>query len=78
MATVDEKTARLNSAHNKMEAFLAAGGKLGSPQSIPVGLEFVNAFADLAKEFGYNLLKEDEGKATAHSQPRYNTPQKKV
>ena len=57
MATIQEKTARLASAQQKVDAFIAAGGDLKSPAAAPIGLEFVNAFAVLAKEFGYDVLK---------------------
>jgi hypothetical protein len=40
-----------------VEEFVAAGGDLTSKEAVPVGIEFVQAFADLAKEFGYNILK---------------------
>lgn len=57
MATVQEKTARLEQARKEVEAFVAAGGDLQSPDAVPVGMEFVQAFADLAKDFGYEILK---------------------
>jgi hypothetical protein len=57
MATIPEKTARLEAARQKVEAFVAAGGDLKSADAVPVGLELVNAFADLAKDFGYEILK---------------------
>lgn len=57
MATIQEKTARLEAARKKVEAFIAAGGDLKSPAAVPVGMELLKAFADLAKEFGYEILK---------------------
>jgi hypothetical protein len=57
MATIPEKTARLEAARKNVEAFVAKGGDLKSPAAVPVGLELVNAFADLAKDFGYEILK---------------------
>jgi hypothetical protein len=57
MATIQEKSARLEAARKKVEDFVAAGGDLKSKEAVPVGMEFVNAFADLAKEFGYEILK---------------------
>jgi hypothetical protein len=57
MATTEEKTARLATARKKLEAFVAAGGDLKSYEAVPAGMEFVNAFADLAKDFGYEILK---------------------
>jgi hypothetical protein len=57
MATIQEKTARLEAARKNVEAFVAKGGELASKEGFPVGLEFVEAFADVAKEFGYEILK---------------------
>jgi len=57
MATIQEKTARLEAARQKVEAFVAAGGDLKSREAAPVGLELVNACADLAKDFGHEILK---------------------
>ncbi|MGC0777465.1 MAG: hypothetical protein WCD68_09685 [Candidatus Acidiferrum sp.] len=57
MAKILEKTARLETARKSVEAFVAAGGDLKSKEAVPVGLELVNALADLAKEFGYEILK---------------------
>ena len=57
MATIQEKTARLETARKNVEAFVGAGGDLKSKEAVPVGLELVNAFADLAKDFGYEILK---------------------
>ncbi len=57
MPTIQEKTARLEAARRKVEEFVAAGGDLKSPAAVPVGMKFVKAFADYAKEFGYEILK---------------------
>jgi hypothetical protein len=57
MVTIQEKTARLEAARKKVEEFVAAGGDLKSKEAVPVGLELVNAFADLAKDFGHEILK---------------------
>ena len=57
MATIQEKNARLKVAREKVEAFVAGGGDLASKAGMPLGLEFVQAFADVAKEFGYDILK---------------------
>ncbi len=57
MATIQEKTARLEAARKSVEAFVAEGGDLASKEAVPVGMEFVQAFADVAKEFGYDILK---------------------
>ena len=57
MATIQEKMARLEAAKQKVEAIVATGGDLKSAAAIPTGLEFVNAFADIARDFGYEILK---------------------
>jgi hypothetical protein len=57
MATIKEKTARLEAARKKVEEFVAAGGDLQSKEAVPVGMELVEACADLAKDFGYEILK---------------------
>ncbi len=57
MATMQEKSDRLKAARERLEAFVSAGGDLKSYEAIPAGMEFVNAFADLAKDFGYEILK---------------------
>jgi hypothetical protein len=57
MPTVAEKSARLKIARLKVEEFVAGGGDLGSKEGLPVGIEFVQAFADVAKDFGYDILK---------------------
>jgi hypothetical protein len=57
MATIQEKTARLEAARKKVEAFVSAGGDLKSPEAVPVGLEIVNACADIAKDFGYEIIR---------------------
>ncbi len=57
MPTLEEKTARLEAARQKVDEFVANGGDLGSKAAVPVGLEFVHAFADVAKEFDYEILR---------------------
>jgi hypothetical protein len=57
MPTIKEKTARLEAARKNVETFVANGGELASKDGLPLGLEFVEAFADVAKEFGYSILK---------------------
>lgn len=52
---VRAKLERLEVARQKAEAFVAAGGDLKSREAEPVGLELVNAFADLARDFGYEI-----------------------
>ncbi len=54
---IQQKTARLKGVLLKVEAFVTAGGDLKSPTAIPDGMDLVNAFAELAEEFGYEILK---------------------
>lgn len=54
---IERKTKRLEAARLKVEEFVAAGGDLNSKAAVPLGLEAVTAFAELAKEFGYEILK---------------------
>jgi len=49
------KMARLEAARKKTEAFVVAGGDLKSKEAVPLGLELVNAFEDLARDFGYEI-----------------------
>jgi hypothetical protein len=58
MATLAEKNGRLEAARQKVDEFVAAGGDPGSSAAMPVQLEFVYAFADIAKEYGYDILKQ--------------------
>jgi hypothetical protein len=55
--TIEEKTARLESAQKKVQQFTESGGDLKSPDAVSLGVEFVQAYDDLAKEFGYQILK---------------------
>ncbi len=63
--TVEEKTARLQSVTEKVQQFLNGGGDLKSPESVPLGLEFIHAYDDLAKEFGYQVLERAVNKVEA-------------
>jgi hypothetical protein len=65
--TIEEKTARLESAKEKIKHFVDSGGDLKSPEAVPLGLEFIQAYDDLAKEFGYEVLKPIEREETAES-----------
>jgi len=61
--SVEEKSARLESARAKLEKFQNDGGDLKSPEAAPLGIEFLHAFADLAKEVGLDsqkLVQEEE------------------
>jgi hypothetical protein len=55
-AIIQQKTARLAAVLQKVEAFVAAGGDLKSPAAFLDGWELVDAFAELAGEFGYEVL----------------------
>jgi hypothetical protein len=58
-ATIQEKTARLEAARKKVEAFAAAGGDLKSADAVPLGIEFMDACADLAEDFGYEIIERE-------------------
>ena len=66
--TIEEKTARLESAKEKVKQFVDSGGDLKSPEALPLGVEFIEAYDDLAKEFGYEILKPIEKEETTESQ----------
>ncbi len=55
--TIQEKTERLEVARRKVQDFVDQGGNLKSPEALPLGLELVRAFDDLAKEFGEGILR---------------------
>lgn len=57
MATIQEKTERLTVAREKVEAFIAAGGDIKSPEAAPLGMELVVAANEVGKELGYNILQ---------------------
>ena len=57
MAAINEKTERLRVAREKVEAFIAAGGDLKSPEAVPLGMELVLAANEVGIELGYNILK---------------------
>lgn len=42
-----------------MEAFAAAGGDLKSADAVPLGIEFMDACADLAEDFGYEIIERE-------------------
>src|SRR3954471_14536626 len=46
---IRQKTARLESARVKIQQFVANGGDLQSSAAVPLGLELIEAFSDLAK-----------------------------
>jgi len=49
------KLKRLEAARQKAEEFVAVGSDLKSKEAAPLVLELVTAFADLAKDFGYEI-----------------------
>jgi len=55
-AIIQQKTARLEAVRQKIEALVAAGGDLKSPAAFLDGWELVDAFAELAEEFNYEIL----------------------
>ena len=55
MASIEEKAVRLAMAQQKVEALIKARSDLKSPRAFGVGSELVNAFADIAKEFGFEI-----------------------
>ena len=57
MATIRQKVRRAEAATQRVEAFVAAGGVLKSAAAVPVAMEFMSAFAEVAKEFGYEIPK---------------------
>src|SRR5712692_552977 len=55
-AIIEQKKARLAAVLQKVEAFAAAGGDLKSPAAFLDGWELVDAFAELAEQFHYEVL----------------------
>jgi hypothetical protein len=55
--SVQGKSNRLETARAKLQQFVDGGGDLKSPQASPLGIEFLYAYDDLAREFGYEILK---------------------
>ena len=60
MPSTRAKTARLQQATANAQAFLDAGGDLKSAATVPIGLELIHAYDELAKEFGEPILKSVE------------------
>ena len=56
-AAIHQKAARLEAARTKLQQFMDGGGNLKSPEAAPLGVEFLHAYDDLAREFGYEILK---------------------
>jgi hypothetical protein len=57
VATIRQRLKHAEAALQRVEAFVAAGGDLKSQAATPVWLEFLSAFADVAKQFGYDIAK---------------------
>jgi len=55
-AIIQQKRERLDAALRKVEALVAGGGDLKSPAAFLDGWELVDAFAELAAEFDYEVL----------------------
>jgi DNA-directed RNA polymerase subunit RPC12/RpoP len=55
-----QKTARLEAAGRRAEAFVATGGDLKSPEAGPLGVELAEALNEVGKELGYEILKKIE------------------
>jgi hypothetical protein len=63
MPTTLEKLARLEDVRAMVESFLERGGDLKSREAVPLGMEFVHAFDDLAREFGQLIFMPLDKKA---------------
>lgn len=57
MATLRQTFKRAATALERVESFVAAGGDLKSEAATTVGLDFMSSFADVAKQFGYQVPK---------------------
>jgi hypothetical protein len=62
--TIQEKTTRLAAAREKVRRFVDGGGDLKSAEAVPVGMEFIEAFAELAKEFGPEVDETSDSQNT--------------
>jgi hypothetical protein len=65
--TIETKTARLESVKKKVKQFVDSGGDLKSSEAVPLGVEFLQAYDALAREFGYQILKPIKDEKTAES-----------
>jgi hypothetical protein len=57
MATIKQILKRAKTELQRVEQFVAAGGDLKSQAATTVGLDFMSAFSDVAKQFGYEVSK---------------------
>jgi hypothetical protein len=71
MATIKEKSVRLALATKRVYDFVEKGGDIKSPEAVPVAVEMVERYADLAKEFGDEILKSIKGPRVAEGRRGY-------
>ena len=57
MATFAEKLRKLEETRLRVEAMVASGVDIKSPEAVPLILDFVHAFADCGKDLGYEIIK---------------------
>jgi len=55
--SIREKTIRLDVIRERVQQFVDRGGDLKAPDAVPLGIELIHAFDDLAKGFGQGILK---------------------
>ena len=67
--SIQEKLARLDSISRSIASFVRQGGNLDSTDSFPLGLELIYAADDIAREFGYRILKKPQGRMDGCSVP---------
>lgn len=60
--SIQEKLARLDSISRSIASFVRQGGNLDSTDSFPLGLELIYAADDIAREFGYRILKKPQAR----------------
>jgi hypothetical protein len=68
--SIEEKLARLDSISRSIASFARQGGNLDSTDSFPLGLELIYAADDIAREFGYRILRKPQGRP----EPGYSVP----
>jgi hypothetical protein len=68
MPSTQEKATRLQQATTRAQAFLVLGGDLKSAAAVPIGLELIHAYDELAKEFGDRILKPVEEPSPAQKE----------
>jgi hypothetical protein len=56
MATLEDKTARLKAANEKVQDFVNKGGDLQSPEAAKLGMELVLAGNEVGKALGYKPI----------------------